>query len=102
MMIKERLKELRRKKGIKTQAELAKMSGVSLDTIRNLESGRRNPSRDMLIRLAEFFDCEIEYLLGKEREGKVVFGELAEAVDLLEGLPEEKRKATIQLLRTLK
>lgn len=101
-MFNERLKELRKKRGIKTQAELAKLTGVSLDTIKNLESGRRKPGRDILLMFAEFFNCDVEYLWGKDREGKTVFGELAEAVDLLESLPEKERKAMIQLLRTMK
>lgn len=101
-MFKERLKELRKKRGIKTQAEFAKLTGISLDTIKNLESGRRKPGRDVLLMLADFFNCEVEYLWGKEKEGRAVFGEMAELVELLEGLPEETRKLMIQLIRTLK
>lgn len=101
-MFKNRLKELRKKKGIKSQQELADLVGLSLDTIKGYESRGVKPSRDNLIKLADFLECEVEYLLGTDREGKMVFGELAEAVDLLERLPGEKRKAMIQLLRTMK
>lgn len=101
-MFKDRLKEMRKKRGIKTQAELAKLSDLSIDTIKGLESGRATPSRDSLLKLAKLFNCEVEHLWGEEREGRVVFGEMAEIVELLEGLPEEKRKLTIQLIRTLK
>ena len=101
-MFEEQLKKIRKKKGIKTQQELVDLTGLSINTIKSYESGRKQPGRDNLIKLAEFFDCDIEYLLGKDREGKVVFGEMAEALELLESLPEEERKAMIQLLRTMK
>lgn len=101
-MIGTRLKELRKKRGIKTQAELAELSGISHDTIKNLECERRMPSRDTLIKLAKFFDCEVEYLLGEERDGRVVSGDMAKLVEMLEGLPEEQRKIMFKLIQTMK
>jgi transcriptional regulator with XRE-family HTH domain len=47
-----RLKELRRERGL-TQAGLAKAAGLSLDGIRQLEYGRREPGYDTLQRLAK-------------------------------------------------
>lgn len=102
-MFKDLLKKLRKQRGIKTQEDLARLSGISVATIKSLESGRKQPGKETLLKLSEFFDCEIEYLLGKEREGKVVFSEdLIEAIELLEDMPEDRRRATIQLLRTMK
>lgn len=53
---KETLKMLRAERGIKTQQELAQLSGVPEDTIKKLESGKqKNPNRETLSRLGKFF-----------------------------------------------
>ncbi|MCL6479625.1 MAG: helix-turn-helix domain-containing protein [Peptococcaceae bacterium] len=103
-MFKERLKIARKAKGL-TQQGLADMIGINIETIRSYEQGKRRPDLNMLKKISKVLDCDANYLLDikvKEKEGKVVFGEMAEIVDKLESLPEEQRKATIQLIRTLK
>ena len=61
----ERLKDLRVEKGL-TQAELAKLTGISQAGIAKWETGDRKPSIDCLIILAKFFKCTLEYLVGME------------------------------------
>lgn len=58
------LKEKRIEKGF-TLLSLARNVGVSLKTIYNYESGAREPSIAMLIRLAEVLDCTIDDLIDK-------------------------------------
>ena len=60
-----KLRELRLEKG-KTQAELALLLGTSRQVYANYENKINEPSLDMLARLADIFECSIDYLLGRE------------------------------------
>lgn len=59
------LKELREEKGL-TQSELAKELGFTQSAIAKWENGERNPSLDVLILIAKYFDVSTDYLLGLE------------------------------------
>ena len=65
MDISERLKELRTKRGY-SQADLAKALHVSKSTISMIEAGARKPSVEVLEMIADYFNVDIDYLLGKE------------------------------------
>ena len=105
-----RLKSIRLHKGIKTQKELANISGVSVDTIKSIEQGRKKPGRKSLVKLSKALGVEVDEFLKDEKgskplqikEGTVVYGELADLLDIIQSLPEEKRKATIQIIRAMK
>lgn len=58
------LKFLRQTKGI-TQKQLGQEIGTSERGIQNYEMGVRKPTYDILIALADFFDCSIDYLVGR-------------------------------------
>jgi transcriptional regulator with XRE-family HTH domain len=60
-----RIRELREEKQI-TQRELADLLKVAQNTISNWEKGIREPDSKTLIKLAEIFDCSIDYLLGRD------------------------------------
>lgn len=60
----ERLKELRSSKGL-TMQQLGKEIGSTKGTISNLENGNKKPSLDMLIKLADYFNISIDYLVGR-------------------------------------
>lgn len=62
-MIGERLQELRKDKGI-SQAEIAKILGVSHYTISSYECNRSDPDDKSKIILARLFDVSLDYLLG--------------------------------------
>ncbi|MED4581832.1 helix-turn-helix transcriptional regulator [Brevibacillus choshinensis] len=65
MGFKERLKELRTKKGL-TQEALAASLDIPESTIRRLESSDEGlPRRERLEKIADFFDVQIDYLLGR-------------------------------------
>ena len=57
-----RLKEIRNKKNI-TQIRLSIAAEVSQETISAYESGKALPSAETLIRIADFLDVSIDYLL---------------------------------------
>lgn len=50
-----------------TQQELAEHLGISPVTISGYELGRREPSIEMLERIADYFDVTVDYLLGREK-----------------------------------
>lgn len=60
----ERLKELRTSKKI-SQEELGKIVNTTKQTISNYETGKRNADYEMLEALADTFNVDIDYLLGK-------------------------------------
>ncbi len=60
-----RLKELREEHGF-TRTHVAQSCGVSVQCISSLEMGERNPTGSTLNVLADFFDCSIDYLMGRE------------------------------------
>lgn len=58
------IKELRREKRLKMY-ELGEIIGVSKSCISNYESGYNIPSRANLLKLSEYFDVNMDFLLGK-------------------------------------
>ena len=65
MEFKDRLKELREIRGI-SQVVLSEKLGVSNGTIAMLETGKRNPSIQLLEDIADYFNVTLDYLTGKE------------------------------------
>ncbi|CAL83938.1 helix-turn-helix transcriptional regulator [Clostridium botulinum] len=61
--IGERIKELREEKGI-NQLELSKILNVHKGSVSNWENNKRTPDADMLTKIADFFNCSVDYLLG--------------------------------------
>ena len=58
------LKRARKAFGI-TQANLAKVLNVSLNTVRNWEQGRTTPDIDTLLTLCQMYGCDLDYLAGR-------------------------------------
>ncbi len=61
-MLGARIAALRRDAGM-SQAALAKHLGISASAVGMYEQGRREPSGDMLVKLAEVFQVSVDYLL---------------------------------------
>ena len=59
-----RLKELREEKKLLGK-DFAKIMSVEPATVTNWEKGNRFPKDDVLIKIADYFDCSIDYLLGR-------------------------------------
>lgn len=62
-MFPERLKKLREEAGL-TQTAIAKELETSQPSYQNWETGTRNPSRETIQKLADFFGVSTDYLLG--------------------------------------
>lgn len=70
--IGERIVGLRKKKGL-TQLQLAEKLNISDKAVSKWESGKGDPSVEMLGLLSEFFDCSIDYLVkGKDNVKEVI------------------------------
>lgn len=48
-----------------TQEKLAEALGISVESIRDWEQGRRPPNGENLFRLCELYDCDMDYLTGR-------------------------------------
>lgn len=59
-----RLKELRVEKEL-TQEQLGRIFNIRKGTVSNWENGNRFPDEKTIIKLADFFDVSIDYLLGR-------------------------------------
>lgn len=57
-----KIKELRQSKKL-TQAELAKLLGIDRTTVSQWEIGKNKPRANMLLQLADIFECDVDYLL---------------------------------------
>lgn len=60
-----KIKEFRIKKGI-NQKTLGEILNIGKGSISNWEVGRTEPSLECLIKLADYFQCTIDELLGRE------------------------------------
>lgn len=69
-MFKENLKKLRQENNI-TQKQLALSVGMSERGIQNYELGEREPSLTVLIKLADYFNISIDYLVGRTDNPKI-------------------------------
>ncbi len=65
----ERVKELRKKAKL-TQKQVGEILGVNQRTYSNYEIGDRDMSPETLIKLADYYDVTIDYLLGRTDEPK--------------------------------
>ena len=59
------IKDIRMQKGL-TQSEVASALGVSSVVYSRYENGKRQPSIDTLIQMADIFGVTVDYLLGRQ------------------------------------
>lgn len=60
----DRLKSLRNSKGL-SQADFAKQIGVSKSSVNMYERGEREPNFETLEAIADYFNVDLDYLMGK-------------------------------------
>jgi len=64
-----RLIELKEKNNV-LQKDIANSVGLSLRSYQRYEYGERNPTSDILIKLADYFDVSLDYLVGRSDDPK--------------------------------
>lgn len=90
MQFSEKLKEVRKSSNY-TQKDVYTYLKTSANGYASYEQGRTEPNLDTLSKLADFFNCSVDYLLGREDDfGNIVINSPAAPV-LTE---EEKRLLT--------
>lgn len=92
MAFAERLKELRKQAHL-TQVELAKRLGIGQSSYADWERGKKNPTQENLIRLAQILNVSVDYLVGNSEEKS----DELDNIELLfrmnsKGLTEEEKK----------
>ena len=60
----DRIRELRKKNNM-TQNELASLMGVTQAALSGWETGKFTVDSDTLVKLADYFNCSTDYLLGR-------------------------------------
>ena len=83
-----RIKDLREDRDMR-QSDLAGAVGIDQRTISNYETGKTNPDSEALIRLANFFEVSIDYLVGRIH---VDYPSTSEREKLIEGIKAELDK----------
>ena len=64
MELKDALRRARKQNKI-TQVQAAKAAGITESMYQFYEYGKNEPTANVLIALADFFDCSIDYLVGR-------------------------------------
>lgn len=101
-----RIREIRKKHGI-TMKQLGQELGLGESTISQYETGKRQPDNETLLKISEYFDVTVGYLLGVEggTDTAIEPQELSsiddEASMLFQSLSESKKEAALEYLRYL-
>ena len=79
-----------------TQDKLGKILGVTGKQISNYENGKLLPPQDILLKMADLFNCEYGYLLGEEsyKDGSKLTTAVCESLGLSSRSVESLRVAT--------
>lgn len=72
MTFGERLTELRVENGYRTRNDFAEKLGIPSTTLRNYETGVREPGHIFLKQISEIFNVSVDYLLGLTDEKEVL------------------------------
>lgn len=102
-----RIREYRKRMGL-TMKELGAMVGVSESCVGLWENGRRKPSYEKMLKVAEILDCGIADLLGADTDGhsRIDGGSPEEYIPEItmiaragQKMSPERRKDMLQLLK---
>ncbi|MBM7030562.1 helix-turn-helix domain-containing protein [Bacillus velezensis] len=80
-MLGKRITSLRKKANL-TQEQMATKLNITRSALSQYELGTRNPDYDLLIKIADFFDVSIDYLLRGEDHYKDKARELRKQTDV--------------------
>ncbi len=98
------LKRLRKKRGW-SQTQLAKQIGSHLSHVNRIETGKYNPSLDVVQKLASVFDVSIDYLISDTEEDfkevRIEDKSLLERVKLIDSLDKEDKTALIRVIDSM-
>lgn len=107
--MKNRLRELRLERGLR-QIDVAKQLGFSAQSLGYYENWVNKPDPETLIRLADFYEVSIDYLLCREDEyGTISTGDTEkyttdelQLIDTYRGLSSPMKELALKTLRAWK
>ena len=104
MGLAENLKRLRKKRGW-SQSQLAEQIGSHLSHINRIETGKYNPSLDVVQKLANVLEVTIDYLVNDEqgdmKEVRIEDKGLFERVKMIDSLDQEDKTALIRVIDSM-
>jgi len=104
MSLLKNLKRLRKKRGW-SQTQLAEQIGFHLSHINRIETGKYNPSLDVIQKLAAVFEVSIDYLVSDTdedfKEVRIENKDMIEKIKLIDSLDEEDRTALIRVIDSM-
>jgi transcriptional regulator with XRE-family HTH domain len=104
MGLADNLKRLRKKRGW-SQTQLAEQIGSHLSHINRIETGKYNPSLDVIQKLANVFDVTIDYLVSDTdedfKEVRIADKGLMERVKMIDSLDNEDKTALIRVIDSM-
>ena len=103
MLLSEKIKFLRKKKGI-SQQQLADLLDIHLTNLNRLEKGHSQPSLDVIKKMVTIFEVSADYLLNDDAnsiEMEIGNKSLAERVRLIDKLEEKDKNALIQVIDSM-
>ena len=87
-----------------SQADLAETIGSHKSHINRIETGKYNPSLEVLIKIAKALEVSIDYLVSEEEDFKEVTIEdknLVQRVKMIESLDPEDKQALIRIIDSM-
>lgn len=108
MTIKDQLKTIREEKGL-SRKDVAEKAGIPYTTYVKYETGEREPVLSSLMKLADFYQISLDYLVGRAPQTDPMkplvsqsdlSAEAQEALYL--SLPEEARAIVLQVMRMMR
>jgi transcriptional regulator with XRE-family HTH domain len=104
MDLGEKIKTRRKALGL-SQGELAEKVGINATHLSRLETGKYQPSLEVLRKLSEVLAVSADYLLKEDaetpREVQIANKPLAERIRLVDSLEAEDQKALIQVIDSM-
>ena len=104
MSLADNLKRLRKKRGW-SQTQLAEQIGSHLSHINRIETGKYNPSLDVVQKLAAVFDVTIDYLVSDTdedfKEVRIEDKNLMERIKLIDSLEQDDKTALIRVINSM-
>lgn len=96
----EKLRELRKEKGISLK-ELGAAMGVAESTMSLYENGKRQPDYETLLKLAEYFNVTVDYLLRGNDNSERLPEELVILNRKARNMSPEKRQKLLEMARVM-
>lgn len=107
----ERLRKMRENRNL-YQQEVADYLGITSATLSRFETGARQPDASMLVKMANYFNCSVDYLLGRVEDPNMSHDEYIEKIkkahhlggdmfspEKLEKLSQERFEALLKFAR---